>query len=101
MGAKYDLASVYWIRPMGGAMRARIYDGREARIFTVAKDGLVAGAQSWPRVLHEGNWAGVWSALLNIVTSIAFIGLMVTGIWIWARRTLRMRANRRARAAAA
>ena len=101
VAAKHDLASVYWIRPMGGAMRARIYDGREARIFTVARDGLIVGQQSWPRAIHEGNWAGAWSALVNIMTSIALIGLMVTGIWIWARRTLRMRANRRARAMAA
>lgn len=101
VGAKHDLASVYWIRPMGGALRARIYDGREAKVFTVTKSGLVAGAQSWPRAIHEGNWAGIWSGLVNVITSFALIGLMITGLWIWARRTLRMRANRKAREAAA
>ena len=101
VAAKHDLASVYWIRPQGGAMRARIYDGREAKVFTVSKDGLVAGSQSWPRAIHEGVWAGVWSALINVVTSIALIGLFLTGLWIWTRRTLRMRANKRARTVAA
>ncbi len=101
VAAKHDLASVYWIRPMGGAMRARIYDGREAKTFVVAKDGLVAGQQAWPRAIHEGVWAGVWSALINVLTSIALIGLFVTGLWIWARRKLRFRANRRARLNAA
>ncbi|MEQ1650202.1 MAG: PepSY-associated TM helix domain-containing protein [Hyphomicrobiaceae bacterium] len=99
VATKHDLASVYWIRPMGGAMRTRIYDGREAKVFTISKAGLIAGQQSWPRAIHEGVWAGFWSALINVITSFAFIGLMLTGIWIWSRRTLRLRANRRARAA--
>ncbi|HRK19559.1 MAG TPA: PepSY-associated TM helix domain-containing protein [Hyphomicrobiaceae bacterium] len=101
IGATHDMASVYWIRPMGGALRARIYDGRVAKVFTVTKSGLVTGAQSWPRAIHEGNWAGVWSGLVNVLTSLALIGLMFTGLWIWARRSLRLRANRRARAATA
>jgi uncharacterized iron-regulated membrane protein len=94
------MAAVYWIRPMGGAMRARIYDGREARVFTVTPTGLVAGAQSWPRVLHEGVWAGLWSGLINVVASIVLIGLMSTGLWIWARRSLKMRARRQEKALA-
>jgi uncharacterized iron-regulated membrane protein len=101
VAAKHDLASVYWIRPQGGAMRARIYDGREAKVFTVSKDGLVSGQQSWPRAIHEGVWAGAWSALINVVTSLALIGLFLTGLWIWTRRTLRLRANKRDRAATA
>ena len=58
---------------MGGAIRARIYDGREAKVFTVSKDGLIAGQQSWPRALHEGVWAGVWSSVINIITSLALL----------------------------
>ena len=100
IAAKHDLASVYWVRPMGGALRARIYDGREAKVFTVTQNGLVAGSQSWPRAIHEGNWAGLWSGLINAATSLALMLLTVTGLWIWARRSLRMRASRRARVAA-
>ncbi len=89
VAAKHDLASVVWIRPMGGAMRARLYDGREANVFTVTRNGLVAGERNWPRAIHEGVWAGVYSGLINVITSIALIGLMITGLTIWARRTLR------------
>jgi uncharacterized iron-regulated membrane protein len=60
----------------------------------VTRDGLVPGARNWPRALHEGVWAGVYSGLVNVGTSIALIGLLVTGLTIWARRTLR-RASRR------
>ncbi len=95
----HDLADVYWIRPMGSVTRARIYDGGETRVFGVGASGLVAGPTAWPRALHEGVWAGAWSALVNIVTSIALIGLMVSGLWIWARRRLRMRGVRQRRTA--
>ncbi len=95
VAAKHDLASVYWIRPQGGATRARIYDGREARVMTVNPSGLDAGPQSWPRVLHEGNWAGAWSGLLNVLVSVVFMGLMATGLWMWwSRRALRKRLRR-------
>ncbi|SEP98340.1 sulfite reductase (NADPH) flavoprotein alpha-component [Ectothiorhodospira magna] len=36
--------------------------------------------------LHEGTWAGAWSGLLNLLASIVLMGLMVTGLWSWARR---------------
>jgi uncharacterized iron-regulated membrane protein len=101
VAAKHDLASVVWIRPQGGATRARIYDGRQAKVFAVSRNGLIEGSQSWPRALHEGVWGGFWSGLLNVIVSIALIGLMSTGLLIWGRRTLRMRQRRRERIAAA
>jgi uncharacterized iron-regulated membrane protein len=88
---KHDLATVYWIRPQGGAMRARIYDGRQAKLFAVTRAGLVEGPQNWPRAWHEGVFAGFWSGLMNLVVSIALTGLLITGLTIWARRTLRRR----------
>lgn len=97
VAAKHDLASVVWIRPQGGAMRARIYDGGQAKVFAVTRGDLVAGPQSWPRALHEGTWAGAWSGLLNVIVSLALIGLMGTGLTIWARRTLRLRGRVRER----
>ena len=45
-------------------------------------------------------WAGLWSGLINVATSLALIGLIVTGLWIWARRSLRMRARKREKALA-
>lgn len=91
VAARHDLANVIWIRPQGGAMRVRLYDGGSATVMAVTKGGLVAGASNWPRILHEGVWARAWSGILNVVTSIAFIALMATGLIIWARRTFRRR----------
>ncbi|HRD75374.1 MAG TPA: PepSY-associated TM helix domain-containing protein [Hyphomicrobiaceae bacterium] len=87
----HDLANVIWIRPAGGATRVRVYDRGQAKVLAVTKTGLVAGPQSWPRLLHEGVWAGAWSGLLNVVVSIALVLLMTTGMLIWLRRTLRRR----------
>ena len=44
--------------------------------------------------------AGGWSALLNVITSFALIGLLTTGVLIWARRKFRRRKRRPAVAAA-
>lgn len=89
VAAKHDLASVVWIRPQGGTTRARVYDGREAKVFAVSRSGLVEGPQSWPRAWHEGVFAGLWSGLMNVIISLAFVALMSTGLLIWARRTFR------------
>lgn len=101
VAAKTDLASVVWIRPMGGAVRARVYDGREAKVFAVSRAGLVESAQSWPRAWHEGVFAGLWSGLMNVVISLAFIALMSTGLLIWTRRKFRKRNPRQGRQASA
>lgn len=99
VAARHDLANVVWIRPMGGAMRARVYDGKQAKVFTVTRAGLVAGPQNWPRVWHEGVFAGAWSGLMNVVISLALMLLMVTGLWIWLRRRMRPRRVRAAHTA--
>lgn len=101
VAAKYDLADVQWIRPIRGAMLARVYDNGQAKVFAVSRDGLVAGPQSWPRAIHEGNFAGKWSGLMNVIISLAFIALMSTGLLIWAKRKFRKRNPRRARQASA
>jgi uncharacterized iron-regulated membrane protein len=93
-GAKHDFASVIWLRPQGGATRVRFYDGRAARVMAISKAGLIEGPQAWPRVLHEGTWAGAFSGLLNVIVSLAMLGLMSTGLLIWGRRTWRRYARR-------
>lgn len=94
VAARHDLANVIWIRPQGGALRVRVYDNGRAKVMAATKDGLVEGPANWPRKLHEGVWAGAWSGLLNVATSIALIALMTTGLLIWARRRLRRRPAR-------
>jgi uncharacterized iron-regulated membrane protein len=94
VGKTHDLASTVWIRPMAGAMRARINDGGEMRVFTVTQTGLVPATRNWPRLIHEGNWGGSLSALINVAISAAFVLLLATGLWMWARRKLRRRDRR-------
>lgn len=93
VAAERDLAAVSWIRPLGPRLAVRLNDGGEMRVFTVTDKGLVAGSRNWPRLLHEGNWLGAVSALINVVISIAFVGLLCTGLIIWARRRLRRRSR--------
>jgi len=85
-------------------MVARLVDGGEYALYAVTPQGLVAQQRNWPRLWHEGNFAGRWSAAMNLVLSVAMLTLLVTGVWIWARRKLRRRtphALARARAAGA
>ncbi|PYF03309.1 putative iron-regulated membrane protein [Rhodopseudomonas faecalis] len=94
VGAKYDLSHLIWIRPRGGQMLARLDDGGEMKVFAVSREELLPTARNWPRLLHEGNWMGAGPALANAVTALAFLVLLVTGAWIWARRTFRRRPAR-------
>lgn len=94
VGRAHDLANVVWIRPMAGALRARVNDGGEMRVFTVTQAGLVPTPRNWPRLIHEGNWGGNLSALINVVISAAFITLLSTGLLLWARRKFRRRSPR-------
>ncbi len=76
-------------------MLARLVEGGEYRAYVVTRDGLRPMPRNWPRLWHEGNFAGAWSSLMNVVTSAAMIGLLVTGPWMWLRRTLRRRRRQR------
>jgi uncharacterized iron-regulated membrane protein len=99
VGESHDLSTFVWMRPQGGRLLARLVDGGEYRVYAVTREGTTAMPRNWPRLWHEGNFAGSWSALMNVVTSIAMIGLLVTGPWIWLRRQLRRRARQRQRPA--
>jgi uncharacterized iron-regulated membrane protein len=94
VGAQHDLAALIWLRPQGQRTMARLAEGGEYKVYAVTPAGLVAQPRNWPRLWHEGNFAGRWSALMNLVLSVAMLTLLVTGVWIWARRRLRRRAPR-------
>jgi uncharacterized iron-regulated membrane protein len=94
VAAERDLGRVSWIRPIGPRLLARLDDGGEMRVFAVTDKGLIAMSRNWPRLLHEGNWLGVASALINVLISIAFVGLLSTGLIIWGRRKFRRRLRR-------
>lgn len=93
--ATVDPSRILSIGPRGGAMLARVSENGEARAYSINADGLVARPRNWPRLIHEGNWSTLLSGVVNIVTSIALLALLMTGVIIWARREWRRRAMRR------
>ncbi|MGL4637669.1 MAG: PepSY domain-containing protein [Beijerinckiaceae bacterium] len=94
VGEKHDLANMTALRTRGGRLVARVYEGNVLTGFAVTKDGLATTQTNWPRALHEGNWHAVWGSVFNIIASIVFLGLWLTGLIIWARRQLRTRKPR-------
>lgn len=101
VGKDHDLSALVWLRPQGGRVLARVIERQEYVVYAVTRSGATQTPRNWPRFWHEGNFAGQWSALMNVVTSLAMIGLLLTGLWIWVRRQVNRRAHRRARVAAA
>jgi uncharacterized iron-regulated membrane protein len=94
VGDRHDLSTLVWLRPQGGRLLARLAEDGEYRVYAVTREGTAAMPRNWPRLWHEGNFAGAWSALMNVITSVAMIGLLVTGTWAWARRQVRRRTRR-------
>lgn len=104
VAARHDLNDVVWIRRRGPNVIARVRDGAEWSAVIVGRDGLVAQPRNWPRLLHEGNWGGTVSGGLNVVVSVALLGLLGTGSVVWYRRRrhrLDAQARRQAAEAAA
>ena len=94
IGARQDLSNLVWLRGRGGRLLARLVVNGEYRVHAVTREGLEPTSRNWPRLLHEGNFAGIWSGLMNVVISIAFVALMTTGLLIWAKRRFRRRPQR-------
>ncbi len=90
----HDLSGLTSLRIRGGRMVARLWEGGELTSYIVTPTAATRAPRNWPRLIHEGNWAGSWSAALNILTSFAMIGLLVTGLWMYLRRRLRLRARK-------
>lgn len=101
VGEQHDLSTLVFLRPQGGRLVARLDEGGEYRLYAVSRDGMTAMPRNWPRLWHEGDFAGAWSSLINVATSLAMIGLLVTGPLIWLRRRLKRRAQRDSRRAGA
>jgi uncharacterized iron-regulated membrane protein len=87
--AKHDIASIIWIRPQGGGMMARVNDGGEFKTMRVLEAGLSESPRNLPRLIHEGTWSSYLAPLLNVLVSLAFTLLMVSGLIIWTRKTFR------------
>jgi uncharacterized iron-regulated membrane protein len=89
----HDLSHLSMIANRGGRMMARIYENGELRAYSFTADGITPLPRNWPRLLHEGNWSTLISGSLNVLVSIVLSGLLITGVWLWARRKLRRRPN--------
>lgn len=94
VAASHDLSHVISIGVRGGRMMARVYEGGELRAYAVSSSGVTPLPRNWPRLIHEGNWSALIASPLNVVTSIALLTLLSTGLLIWARRKLRKRRSR-------
>ena len=97
IAANHDLANLTSIRQRGGRLMARVYVDGELRGFAVTPSALQPLQRNWPRLLHEGNWGGVIGPAANVLTSIALLLLLGTGVTLWikgARRRLARTASR-------
>ena len=94
---QHDLSNLMWLRERGGQQLARLWDGQEARVFVVTRDGPQPAARNFARLFHEGNFLGAWSGILNLVVSVAFLALLGTGLWLFGRREIGKVATKRQR----
>jgi uncharacterized iron-regulated membrane protein len=94
IAASHDLGAMTSLRQRGGRLIARIHTADGLIGFVVTKDGLQMPPRNWPRAIHEGNWSPMLAPVLNIIVSVVFIGLWLTGLIIWARRKIRMAQRR-------
>lgn len=90
----HDLAATASIAVRGGRTMARIFEAGELRSYAVTADGVTPLPRNWPRLLHEGNWLAFVSGPLNVVVSVALLGLLGTGLFMWSSRKLRRRPQR-------
>ncbi|MBL8836271.1 MAG: PepSY domain-containing protein [Alphaproteobacteria bacterium] len=101
VAAGHDLANLGWIRRLGPNLVARIAVDGELKTFRVGRDGLEALPRAWSRVIHEGVYGGVWGGVINVVTSIALVFLLVSGVVLWVQGRLRIARHRARRRTAA
>lgn len=89
-----DPSNIQFIANRGGRQIVRTMENGAIKTYTPAGNGLRSMAPNWPRLIHEGNWAGLWSGGLNALTAAAMVLLMATGLMIWGKRTFRGRKPR-------
>ena len=89
LAEKHDLANLTSLRSRGGRMVARVFVEGALTNIVITASGLEEPPRNWSRSMHEGNWSGWLAPGLNIVMSVIFLGLLLTGLFIWLRRTYR------------
>lgn len=94
----HDLSNLIWLRERGGRQMVRLWDGMEARSYAVTAEGTQPLARNFSRMIHEGNFLGIWSGMMKVITALAFVLLMLTGLWLFVTKQIRKSRNRKARA---
>lgn len=89
LGKERDLGGLIWLRNRGGRLLARVNEDGVFRVYQVSRQGVQPTQINWPRGLHEGNAFGLWTGVMVVLTSFAFVGLMITGLIIYIRRRFR------------
>ncbi|MDB5642264.1 MAG: hypothetical protein JWN07_1581, partial [Hyphomicrobiales bacterium] len=84
-----DPSNILFIAQRGGRQMARVMENGALRTYAVSRQGLSPMPNNWPRLIHEGNWNGFVAGGLNAITALAMLGLLGTGLLIWARRRFR------------
>lgn len=97
VGEQFDLSRLSAIGQRGSRMLAILDDNGSQSAFMVSQLGLTPQPRNWSRALHEGTWSVVLASSLNVLVSVALLGLLGTGLLIWARRTFRRRPSRSSR----
>lgn len=98
IAANHDLANLTSIRQRGGRLMARIYVDGELRGFAITPNALQPLQRNWPRLLHEGNWGGLVGPAANVLTSLALLFLIGSGLTLWIKRARRRAARTASRA---
>lgn len=91
IAAKHDLSGLQSIRSRAGRQMALVTEGSARYAYVVSKEGLKPASSNLPRTFHQGDFFGIWGGVMNVIISLALVLLLVTGLWIWGKRTFRRR----------
>ena len=93
---RHDPSTLVYVRRRGPRQMVLVNTGSQQIQYQPTSNGLRPLPTNWPRAFHQGDFLGVWGGVMNVILSLAFIGLLTTGLWIWAKRTF-FRKRRRIR----
>jgi len=94
VNSKFDLSTVYSISTRDRASIARVFEDGELRSWYITREDLRPMPRNIPREIHEGTWSAIPAMIGNVITSIAILVLIGSGLVIWGRRKFRMRRRR-------
>ncbi|BAU56908.2 assimilatory nitrate reductase large subunit [Halorhodospira halochloris] len=75
------------------AVEGRSDAGPRTLIVTPDQVAEVGSYPGWIANLHQGTWAGIWSALLNAFIALILLALTVTGLLSWGLRRFRQQSG--------